>query len=79
MLAANYGTEHGVPNGKVRERTEGAERVSNPRGRTTISTNQTLRAPRVYATNQVVHMAPAAYMEEDGLARHQWEERSLVL
>jgi hypothetical protein len=24
-------------------------------------------------------MAPAAYIAEDGLVRHQWEERSLVL
>jgi hypothetical protein len=34
-------TEHGVPNGIVRERTEGAEGVCNPIGRTTISTKQT--------------------------------------
>jgi hypothetical protein len=24
-------------------------------------------------------MAPAAYVAEDGLVRHQWEDRSLVL
>ena len=41
MLAANHWTEHRVPNGGVRERTEGAEGVCNPIGRTTISTNQT--------------------------------------
>jgi hypothetical protein len=41
MLEANQWTEHGVPNGRVRERTEGAEGVCNPIGRTTISTNQT--------------------------------------
>ena len=41
MRIANHGTEHGVPNGGVRERTEGAEGVCNPIGRTTISTNQT--------------------------------------
>jgi hypothetical protein len=40
MLTANYWTEHGVPNGGVRERTEGAEGVCNPIGGTTISTNQ---------------------------------------
>jgi hypothetical protein len=28
--------EHRVPNGGVRERTEGAEEVCNPTGRTTI-------------------------------------------
>jgi hypothetical protein len=25
------------------------------------------------------HMAPAAYVAEDGIVRHQWEERPLVL
>jgi hypothetical protein len=40
MLAANHWTEHRVPNGGVRERTEGAEGVCNPIGRTTISNNQ---------------------------------------
>jgi hypothetical protein len=42
MLATNYWVEHGNINGRVRERTEGAEGVCNPIGRTTISTNQTL-------------------------------------
>ena len=37
MLAANHWTDHGVPSGGVRERTEG---ICNPIGRTTISTNQ---------------------------------------
>jgi hypothetical protein len=41
MLAANHWTEHGIPNGGFRERTEGAEGVCNSIGRTTISTNQT--------------------------------------
>jgi hypothetical protein len=40
MLTANHWTEHGVPNIRVRERTEGVEGVCNPIGRTT-STNQT--------------------------------------
>jgi hypothetical protein len=39
MLAANHQTEHLDPNGGVRGRIEGAERVCNPIGRTTISTN----------------------------------------
>ena len=26
-----------------------------------------------------VHMAPDTYVAEDGLVRHQWEKRSLVL
>jgi hypothetical protein len=45
MLATNHWTDHRVLNGGVRERTEGAEGVCNPIGRTTISTSQ--KAPRV--------------------------------
>ena len=41
------------------------------------------RAPRDYTTNQRVQMeqpmAPAAYVAEEGLVGHQWEERPLVL
>jgi hypothetical protein len=40
MLTANHWTEHRILNGGVREKTEGAEGVYNPIGRTTISTNQ---------------------------------------
>ena len=36
ILTANHCTEHSVPNGGVRLRTEGAERVCNSIGRTTI-------------------------------------------
>jgi hypothetical protein len=39
MLTDNHWTEHGVPNGGARERTEGAEGVCSPIGGT-ISTNQ---------------------------------------
>jgi hypothetical protein len=39
MLAANHWTERRDPNGGVRRRTEGAEGVRKPIGRTTISTN----------------------------------------
>jgi hypothetical protein len=46
MLTANHWTEHGVPNGEVREKTEGAEGVCNPIGKTTISTNQNTTTPR---------------------------------
>jgi hypothetical protein len=39
--------------------------------------------PGTKFTNQRVHieglMAPAAYVAEDGLVGHQWEERPLVL
>jgi hypothetical protein len=41
MLAANNWTEYRVPNGVVRERTEGVEGVCNSIGGTTISTSQT--------------------------------------
>jgi hypothetical protein len=41
ILTANPWTKPGNPNGRVKGRTEGAEGVCNPIGRTTISTNQT--------------------------------------
>jgi hypothetical protein len=41
MLAANHWDEHRVPYGGIRERTEGAEGVCKPIGRTTLATNQT--------------------------------------
>jgi hypothetical protein len=44
MLAVNHRTEHRDPNGGAKERTEGAEGVYNPIGKTTISTNQTLQS-----------------------------------
>jgi hypothetical protein len=40
MLSANHWTKYRVPNGGVSEKTEGAEGVNNPVGRTTISINQ---------------------------------------
>jgi hypothetical protein len=40
IRAAKYWTEREDPNGEVRTRTEGAQGVCNPIGRTTISTNQ---------------------------------------
>ena len=40
MLAANHQTENGDANEEARERTEGAERVCNPTGKTKLSTNQ---------------------------------------
>jgi hypothetical protein len=71
MLTPNHQTEHGGTNGGVRGRTQEAEGVYSPIGRTAISTNQTLRAPRYSTTNQRVHMekpmAPAPYVTEDGL------------
>ena len=48
IITANYWTDHWIPRGGVKEKTEGAEGVCNPIGRTTILTNQTdlPRAPR---------------------------------
>jgi hypothetical protein len=40
MVEANHQTEHGDPKGGVRERTEGAEGVYSPIGRTIISIKQ---------------------------------------
>ena len=40
MHTANHPTKHEDPNGEVREKAEGAEGVSNPIRRTTISNNQ---------------------------------------
>jgi hypothetical protein len=83
MLPTYHGTEHGISNGGVRERTEGAEGVCYPIGRTTISTNlipqhsQGLNhQPK--STHVEELMAPAIYVAEDDLVRHQWEERPLV-
>jgi hypothetical protein len=46
MLIAIHHTEHSVPNGGVRGRTEGAKGVCNSIERTIISTNQNSRAPK---------------------------------
>ena len=71
MLAANHCTEHRVPNRGVREGTEGVEGICNPIGRTTISTNQTAQNSQGLI-NKGVHMALAAYLEENNLFMHQW-------
>ena len=41
MLTANHVTENRIPNGGVKEMSEGTKGVCNPIGRTTISANQT--------------------------------------
>ena len=61
--------EHRAPNEGARESTQGAKGVCNPIGGTTIYTNQL--PPRVVSL--------VAYVAEDGLVSHQWEERPLVL
>ena len=59
--------EHRVPNEGARESTQGAEGVCRPIGGTTIRTNQ-------YPPELV---SLAAYVAEDGLVGHHWEERPL--
>jgi hypothetical protein len=58
---------HTTPNGGVREITQGAKGICNPRGGTTIGTTQ--YPPEL--------MSLAAYVSEDGLAGHQWKERPI--
>jgi hypothetical protein len=79
MLAANNCTDCEVPNGGVRERTEGAEGICNPIGRTKISTNQNPQSSQGQSHQPRAYMASAAYVAEDSFVRYQWEERSLVL
>ena len=77
MLAVNHWTDHGILNKDVRERTEGVEGVCKPIGRT-INQPDTQNSQEL-TINKGVHMAPAAFVAEDGLVMHQWEERSLFL
>jgi hypothetical protein len=61
--------EHRAPNGGARESKQEVKGVCNPIGGTTICTNQ-------YPTEL---MSLAAYVAEDGLVGHHWEERPLGL
>jgi hypothetical protein len=56
--------DHRAPDGGARENNQGAKGICNPIGRTTIWTNPEL-------------VSLAAYVSEDGLVSHQWEERPL--
>jgi hypothetical protein len=83
MLAAKHQTELRDPNGGVRGRTEGAEGICNPiEKNNNINQSEPPELPgtkpptRVYMERT---MAPAAYVAEDGLIWHPWEERLLVL
>ena len=69
MLTIIYRMEHRDPNGGARESTQGAEGVCNPIGGTTIWTNQ-------YPQSS---LSLAAYVAEDGLVGHHWEERPFGL
>ena len=82
MLKVNHWTEHGVPNGGVREGTEGAEGVCRPMERVTVSTGQTPWSSQGLNNQpKSTHgrtQAQPAYVAEDGLVGHQWEEWPLL-
>ena len=71
MLTACHHTEHEDPNEEARERTEGAERVYNPMGRTNLLTDQThhsfqgLKHQPMSSHGET--MAPGTYAAEDGI------------
>ena len=67
MLTVSYWMGHTTPNGGVREITQGAKGICNPRGGTTIGTTQ--YPPEL--------MSLAAYASEYGLVGHQWKERPI--
>jgi hypothetical protein len=76
MLTANHWIEHRISNGRVRERTEGAEGGCNTIRRT-ITNNQTPQSYQRKNHNQRLHiggqMTPPEYTAEDCLIWHQWE------
>jgi hypothetical protein len=61
--------EHRARNEGARKSTQGAQGICNPIGGTTIRTNQ-------YPLRAVFLVA---YVADDGLVSHQYEERPLVL
>ena len=69
MLTVIYCMEHRAPSEGARGSTQGAKGVCNPIGGT------------ILLTNQYPHraMSLVAYVAEDGLVSHQWEERPLIL
>jgi hypothetical protein len=71
MLTVIYKMEHRAPNGEARENAQGTEGVCNLLGGTTIWTNQSPTAthPPLVSLD--------AYVAEDGLVGHHWEERPL--
>jgi hypothetical protein len=83
MYIAKHWTECGDPNGEIRARTEGAEGLCIPIGRTTIPTNQTPQSSQGLnhqpKSTQGVPMAPAGYVTEEYLIWHHWEGSPLVL
>jgi hypothetical protein len=83
MLTVNHWTEYWVTSGGVRERTEGAEGVYNPIGRTTISIRQTPQSSQgLKHQPQSTHggtYGSSLMCNRGGLVGHQWGEKPLVL
>jgi len=75
MLAAYHRTENRDRNGRVKARREGAKGVCNPRGGTTISTNQNTQRSHGKNNQQTVHreghMGLPTYVAEDSIVLHQ--------
>ena len=77
----------GVPDGGVKEGTEGAEGVCSPVGGATVSTSQTppplelpgTGPPTKEYTWKDPWFQPHMWQKMDGLVGHQWEERPLGL
>jgi hypothetical protein len=77
----------GLPDGGVGKGSEGTERFCCPMGgeggEQQCQFARHSRAPGVWTTNQRVYkegpMTQAAYVAEDGLVGHQWEEQPLGL
>jgi hypothetical protein len=69
MLTVSYWMDHRAPNGGARESNQGAKGVGNLIGGSTIRPNQ----------YPAVLLSLAAYVAEDSLVGHHWEERPLVL
>ena len=65
MLTVSYWMDHRAPNGGARENTQGAEGICNPVHYELTSIPELLTL--------------AAYVAEDGLVGHHWEERPLAL
>jgi hypothetical protein len=82
ILTANHWVKPGDPNGRARERTEGAEVECNPIRRT-ISTNWTTQSSQgLIQELKSIHggsQDSTIDVSEDSLVGHQWEKRSLVL
>jgi len=80
--AQNAHSQHGDPNGRVRDRTERVEEVCNLIGRTTVSANQSTQSSQgLNYQPKNMHegtMAPAAHVADNGFVWHQWEKRPLV-